>query len=47
MPDKYFGNTKENIAYSSNYFNSQQIEKVLVITDYMHSNRVNLIKEKF
>ena len=46
VPDKYFGNTKENIAFSRNFFNEQKIENVLVITDYMHSNRVNLIKRK-
>tara|TARA_B100000795_G_scaffold216890_1_gene170859 strand:- start:2337 stop:4178 length:1842 start_codon:yes stop_codon:yes gene_type:complete len=46
ITEKYFENTKENIVYSREYFDANSIEKVLVITDYLHSNRVKLIKEK-
>ena len=38
---------QKKILHFQGIFNEQKIENVLVITDYMHSNRVNLIKRKY
>jgi uncharacterized SAM-binding protein YcdF (DUF218 family) len=47
ISSSYFANTKENILFSKNFFDTNSIDgNILVITDPYHSKRTKLISEK-
>jgi uncharacterized SAM-binding protein YcdF (DUF218 family) len=47
ISDTYFANTKENILFSKNFFDTNLINNnILIITDPFHSKRTKLITDK-